>query len=101
MKKKVWASEGIDFEGRLVYLRDYISGLIEKYGESAYVEVEYDYENTDYRVKYEREETDREYTSRLKREEKEERQKKAALKKKEEKERKEFERLKKKYGDFK
>ena len=99
-KKLVWDEESVDFEGRLTWLREYVENLIEKYGESAYVEIESDYENTDYVVKYEREETEKEYTKRLKEEEKQKAAQLLQQQKKEEKERKEFERLKKKFGEI-
>ena len=98
-KKLVWDAESVKFEGRLTWLREYVENLIEKYGESAYVEIEYDYENIDYVVRYEREETDKEYTKRLKEEEKRKAAQLLQQQKKEEKERKEFERLKKKFGE--
>ena len=48
---------------------------------------------------YEREETEKEYTKRLKEEEKQKAAQLLQQQKKEEKERKEFERLKKKFGE--
>lgn len=99
-KKLVWDAESVDFEGRLTWLREYVENLIEKYGESAYVKIEYvNEDNADYVVKYEREETEKEYTKRLKEEEKQKAAQLLQQQKKEEKERKEFERLKKKFGE--
>ena len=99
-KKLVWDEESVGFEGRLTWLREYVENLIEKYGESAYVKIEYVNEDSaDYVVKYEREETEKEYTKRLKEEEKQKAAQLLQQQKKEEKERKEFERLKKKFGE--
>ena len=100
-KKLVWDVGSVDFEGRLTWLREYVENLIEKYGESAYVKIEYvNEENADYVVKYEREETEKEYTKRLKEEEKTKAAQLLQQQKKEEKERKEFKRLKKKFGEI-
>ena len=100
-KKMVWDSTSIDFEGRVVYLIDYLQQLKEKYGEDAYVEIGYDYENTDYVLKFQREETEKEYQKRLKEEEKKKQIEKKALEIKKDKERKEYERLKKLFGEEK
>lgn len=75
-----------------------VERLIDKYGEGARVDFDSGYNNISEMITYEREETDREYQNRLKKEEHDKTKSDKAKVKKEADERKEYERLKKKYG---
>ena len=81
-------------EGKATSVVSFLNGLIEKYGESVCLDIDYSKEFVAY---YEREETDKEYEKRLAREKKAREDKKIEKLKKEERERKEFERLKAKF----
>ena len=98
-KKVIWDSTPIGFEGRVVDLIDCLQQVKDKYGEDAYVEIGYDCENIDYILKFQREETEKEYQKRLKKEEKQKEAKRKDAEKKKEKELKEYNRLKKLYGE--
>lgn len=82
----------IDFnDSTLIEIKTCIESLIEKYGNNAILNIEYD------QIEYYREETDEEYETRLKQHKKNiEKQEKEKLKK-EQKERELYETLKKKY----
>ena len=100
--KSVRSDESICMlDGSLADVKDYIEGLIEKYGQDAYMEVEsYGYDcYPELIISHERQETDAERDKRLAQARKEREKKKAEKLKQEEREHKELARLQKKYGE--
>ncbi len=88
-----------DLEGKLIDVCEYFNDLVEQYGNDAELVLEWDYENVDLAVEFEREETDKERDRRLLKDLRAREKKEAAKVSKEEKERKELARLQKKYGE--
>lgn len=100
-KQMVWDRESFDLGGPV---DDVIQSLLEikvRHGESAYIKQEFSYDWCEYLVCFKREETDAEYSARLKKEEKKRDLAAKAEAKKQEKERREYERLKHKFGENK
>lgn len=102
-KKEIAVTKELDdhyFEGSLENLRLTIVGLIEEYGKTAHVELEYDeHLGVVIEIHYKRLETDKELEARKKKAAKDRERRKLDLEKKEEQERKELARLKKKYEE--
>lgn len=88
--------DGLSIENAISYLRDVTKNL-----QNPTIEVEQRWDYCSMYIKYEREETEKEYQYRLKMEEKESLQKKKQEDKLRERELKELARLKAKYGDRK
>lgn len=87
-----------DFEGKLVEVRDYLDSLIEQYGDDARLVLEWDYENVDLELQFDRKESEAERAKRLEKARKDREKKAAAKAVKEEEEQAELARLLEKYG---
>lgn len=98
-------SLGDALEGSLGHVRAVVQQYIDKFGESAKLvhDVEYDYDSEYHywHIEYERQETDAELSKRLERARKERERKAAKAAELEERERKELARLKAKYSEEK